>query len=78
VSRTPRRKKLPQCGLCRHFGHTVLECRLRKPRRICRVCQDLPHRREQPACSGCGRPYAEDPPAELVTRREDQRTYPIA
>jgi endogenous inhibitor of DNA gyrase (YacG/DUF329 family) len=32
----------------------------RIPVGFCKVCYDLPHRRQRPTCPGCGLPYAEE------------------
>jgi hypothetical protein len=55
--------RAPTCEVCRAAASKErYESRMKERRRanrthFCRTCADLPHRREQPVCRGCGKPW---------------------
>jgi hypothetical protein len=54
------RKSSAPCSKCGELGHGTRNRRAGLPERCgnrCGYCADLPHRREQPVCIGCGKPW---------------------
>jgi hypothetical protein len=50
------------CSICKQPGHQRPTCPEKngKRRTICQVCNNLPHRRQKPACPKCEKPHEEE------------------
>jgi transcriptional regulator with XRE-family HTH domain len=66
-----------RCGLCRKRDHLTAGCPLkqRHPRKFCRNCMDLPHRRPRKGLCWCGQPYEPEPVARAESYPRSSAGY---